>query len=127
MLIVTAGVGQAVVGIIPEDTLLGWHLTGAGMYFLAAPLALILLGWLWLRRTRMSWMLLVFGLVSLGSTAYVLAVGLRVAEPGAMERAMAYPIILGLSLLGLTIAQRVHRERKLVKVRRLTLQQGAHD
>jgi hypothetical membrane protein len=114
-LVLIAGIGQAMVGLVPEDTDLTLHLTGAGMYFIAGPLSLVLLGLLWTRRTRMSWMVLVFGVTSLGATAFVLASGLRVDEPGAVERTMAYPIILGLSLVGLIVAQRVHRERKLLR------------
>ncbi|WP_120521728.1 DUF998 domain-containing protein [Arthrobacter celericrescens] len=116
-LILVAGIGQAMVGLIPEDTELAWHLTGAGLYFIAAPIALAILGFVWLRRSSMSWMVLLFGVVSVGATVYVLASALRVDEPGSIERTMAYPIILGLSLVGLTVAYRVHGERR--RIRRL--------
>ncbi len=115
LLILIAGVGQGIVGVVPEDTNLTLHLTGAGMYFIAGPLSLLVLGVVWVKYTAMGWMVILFGVVSLSATAYVLAAGLRVAEPGAIERTMAYPIILGLSLVGLIVAQRVHRQRKLVR------------
>lgn len=115
VLVLVAGIGQTIVGLVPEDTELAWHLTGAGLYFIAGPLALALLGLVWLRRTTMSWMVLLFGVVSLGATVFVLVSALRVDEPGAIERTMAYPIILGLSLVGLVVAQRVHRERRIVR------------
>ncbi len=114
-LILVAGIGQAMVGLIPEDTELAWHLTGAGLYFIAAPLALAVLGLVWLGRSSMSWMVLLFGMVSSGATVFVLASSLRVDEPGAIERTMAYPIILGLSLVGLTVAYRVHGERRRLR------------
>ncbi|OFI39178.1 hypothetical protein BIU82_15020 [Arthrobacter sp. SW1] len=123
-LVLLGGVGQAVVGLVPEDTFLAWHLTGAGFYFIAAPLALLLLGLVWLRRTSMSWLVLLFGLVSLGATVFVLASGLRVEEPGAVERMMAYPIILGLSFVGLLLAYRVQRERRRLRALR-SLQPGS--
>lgn len=115
VLILVAGIGQAMVGLIPEDTDLALHLTGAGLYFIAGPLSLVILGLVWRGHTQMSWMVLLFGAVSLGATIYVLAVQLRVEEPGAIERTMAYPIILGLSLVGLVVAHRVTKERKAVR------------
>ncbi|MFJ5955200.1 hypothetical protein ACIQC5_04500 [Paenarthrobacter sp. NPDC092416] len=118
VLVFVAGIGQAMVGLIPEDTDLALHLTGAGLYFIAGPLALVILGLVWRGHTQMSWMVLLFGVVSLGTTIYVLAAGLRVDEPGAIERTMAYPIILGLSLVGLIVAQRVTKERKAVRTLR---------
>ena len=114
-LIFVAGIGQAMVGLIPEDTDLALHLTGAGLYFIAGPLSLVILGLVWRGHTQMSWIVLLFGVVSLGATIYVLVVQLRVEEPGAIERTMAYPIILGLSLVGLVVAHRVTRERKAVR------------
>lgn len=45
----------------------------------------------------------------------ILASGLRVPEPGAAERTMDYPIILGLSLVGLIVTRRVQREAKLLR------------
>ncbi|MFJ4208409.1 DUF998 domain-containing protein [Paenarthrobacter sp. NPDC089675] len=118
VLILIAGIGQAMVGLVPEDTELALHLTGAGLYFIAGPLALVVLGLVWRGHTQMSWMVLLFGVVSLGTTIYVLAARLRVDEAGAIERTMAYPIILGLSLVGLIVANRVTRQRKAVRTLR---------
>ena len=93
------------------------------MYFIAGPLALVVLGLVWRGHTQMSWMVVLFGVVSLGTTIYVLAVQLRVEEAGAIERTMAYPIILGLSLVGLVVARRVTKERRAVRtLRRPALQ-----
>ncbi|WP_159703415.1 DUF998 domain-containing protein [Arthrobacter sp. 18067] len=114
-LIFVAGIGQAMVGLVPEDTDLALHLVGAGMYFIAGPLSLAILGVVWRRHTQMSWFVLVCGAVSLGTTIYILAVGLRVEEPGAIERTMAYPIIMGLSMVGLVVARRVTKQRKAVR------------
>ncbi|MCP1412715.1 DUF998 domain-containing protein [Paenarthrobacter sp. A20] len=114
-LILVAGIGQAMVGLVPEDTDLALHLVGAGMYFIAGPLSLAILGVVWRRHTQMSWFVLVCGAVSLGTTIYILAVGLRVEEPGAIERTMAYPIIMGLSMVGLVVARRVTKQRKAVR------------
>ncbi|WP_347109989.1 DUF998 domain-containing protein [Paenarthrobacter sp. S56] len=115
VLVLVAGIGQAMVGLVPEDTELALHLTGAGLYFIAGPIALVILGLLWRGHTQMSWMVLLFGVVSLGTTVYVLAARLKVDEAGALERTMAYPIILGLSLVGLIVAHRVTKERKAVR------------
>ncbi|MGO4146767.1 DUF998 domain-containing protein [Paenarthrobacter sp. YAF11_1] len=118
VLIFVAGIGQAMVGLVPEDTDLALHLVGAGMYFIAGPLSLAILGVVWRRHTQMSWFVLVCGAVSLGTTIYILAVGLRVEEPGAIERTMAYPIIMGLSMVGLVVARRVTKQRKAVRALR---------
>ena len=60
-----AGAGTVLVGLVPEDAGSVWHAVGAIMYFAAGGLALVLLGWLWLRQTPLSWPILACGVVSL--------------------------------------------------------------
>ena len=54
-------------GLVPEDAGSVWHAVGAILYFAAGGLALLLLGWLWLRQTPLGWPILACGLVSLGA------------------------------------------------------------
>ena len=56
-----AGAGTVLVGLVPEDAGSVWHAVGAIMYFAAGGLALVLLGWLWLRQTPLSWPILACG------------------------------------------------------------------
>lgn len=111
----TAGAGTIIVGLVPEDTGSGWHVAGALMYFAAGALALLVLGWLWLRQTPLGWFILACGIVS--SVALIAGglTGMLVPEPGTLERLMGYPITLGVAAAGLVLAQRVQHERTLRK------------
>lgn len=112
-----AGAGTVLVGLVPEDAGSVWHGVGAIMYFGAGSLALLLLGWLWLRQTPLSWPILVCGLVSLGDLVTGGVTGMDVPEPGTLERLMGYPITIGTAAVGLVVAQRVGRDRSLRKSR----------
>ena len=113
-----AGFGTIIVGLVPEDAGSPWHLAGAVLYFAAGGLALLLLGWLWLRQTPLSLLILMCGAVSLAALIAGGVTGMDVPEPGTLERLMGYPITVGTSAAGLVVAQRV------VKERRLRLRQG---
>jgi hypothetical membrane protein len=104
-----AGIGTVVVGFVPEDAGSAWHGVGAVLYFAAGSLALLLLGWLWLRQTPLGWFVLACGLVSLVALVTGGVTGMRVPEPGTLERLMGYPITIGMAAAGLVVAQRVRR------------------
>ena len=110
-----AGAGTVLVGLVPEDAGSVWHAVGAIMYFVAGSLALVLLGWLWLRQTPLSWPILACGVVSLGALVTGGVTGMDVPEPGTLERLMGYPITIGTAAVGLVVAQRVGRDRSLRK------------
>jgi hypothetical membrane protein len=114
-LTVAAGSGTVMVGLVPEDAGSLWHGVGAVMYFAAGALALLLLGWLWLRQTPLSWLILACGALSLGALITGGVTAMDVPEPGTLERLMGYPITVGLAAAGLVIAQRVRRERTVRK------------
>ena len=103
----TAGAGTVMVGVVPEDAGSGWHNAGAVMYFVAGALALLVLGWLWVRQTALGWFILVCGGVSLGAVIAAGVTGMAVPEPGTLERLMGYPITIGMAASGLVVAQRV--------------------
>jgi hypothetical membrane protein len=107
-----AGAGTVIVGLVPEDAGSGWHYTGAVMYFITGASALLVLGILWLRKTPMAWLVLACGTVSAAAVATGGLTGMRVPEPGTVERLMGYPVTVGMATAGLVIAQRVHRHRK---------------
>jgi hypothetical protein len=104
-----------IVGLVPEDIGSGWHLAGAVMYFIAGAVALLVLGFLWLRKTAMAWFILACGTVSAAALATGGLTGMQVPEPGTLERLMGYPVTVGMASAGLVIAQRVHRHRKQVR------------
>jgi len=113
-----AGAGTVIVGLVPEDTGSAWHVAGALMYFAAGALALLILGWLWLRQTPLGWFILGCGAVSLAALIAGGLTGMQVPEPGALERLMGYPITVGVAAAGLVIAQRVQHERTARKLAR---------
>jgi hypothetical protein len=88
------------------------------MYFAAGALALLILGWLWLRQTPLGWFILGCGAVSLAALIAGGLTGMHVPEPGALERLMGYPITVGVAAAGLVIAQRVQHERTARKLAR---------
>ncbi|GAB4100627.1 hypothetical protein GCM10028789_27920 [Sinomonas halotolerans] len=102
-----AGVGVAVVGLVPQDVAQGLHLTGAVGYFGGGSLALVVLGVLWLRRTAAGWPVLLCGGVAAAATALGGVLHMEVPEPGTLERAMGYPITAGIALAGAVIAYRL--------------------
>jgi hypothetical membrane protein len=106
-----AGAGTVIVGMVPEDTGSVWHLVGAVTYFAGGAVALLLLGWLWIRQTPLGWLILVCGVVSFGALVTSGVTGLHVPEPGTLERLMGYPITIGVSAAGLVVAQRVRQAR----------------
>ncbi|MBT2248945.1 DUF998 domain-containing protein [Arthrobacter sp. BHU FT2] len=110
-----AGAGTVVVGLVPEDAGSPWHFIGAVTYFLTGAAALLVLGVLWLRKTRMAWFILACGAVSLAALATGGRTGMAVPEPGTLERLMGYPVTVGMAMAGIVIARRVHRHRKSVR------------
>lgn len=114
-----AGFGTVVVGLVPEDAGSVWHVVGAVTYFAAGSFALLLLGGLWLRQTPLGWFILICGAVSLAALTTGGVTGMRVPEPGTLERLMGYPITVGLAAVGLVVAQRVRQERIRKKARTL--------
>ena len=107
-----AGVGTIIVGLVPEDYGSPWHLAGALMFFIGGGFALLLLGFLWMKQTPVSWFLAACGVVCVGALVVGGVTAMDVPQPGLLERFMAYPVTVGLAAAGLVIAQRVHRERR---------------
>jgi hypothetical membrane protein len=112
-----AGAGTVVVGLVPEDAGSSWHFVGAVVYFLAGAAALLVLGFLWLRKTAFAWFILACGAVSLAALVTGGLTRMDVPEPGTLERLMGYPVTVGMATAGLVIAQRVHRHRKEARAR----------
>ncbi len=113
VLIGVSGLGTIVVGLVPEDTISGLHYTGALLFFIPGGLALVALGWNWRRRQLISAFLLLSGVVSLISTVvFALVPGIEV---GTVERLMAYPITIGLSVVGMVMARGSQQARAAVR------------
>ena len=108
-----AGAGTVIVGLVPEDYGSPWHFAGALMYFIGGAFALLLLGFLWLPHTRMSWFLLACGTVCFAALIAGAVTRMELPEPGTLERLMAYPLTIGFSAAGLLIATRVRRVRRI--------------
>jgi len=107
-----AAAGTVIVGLVPEDLGSPWHFAGALMYFIGGALALLLLGFLWLPHTRLSWFLLACGTACFGALIVGAVTRMELPEPGTLERLMAYPLTVGFSAAGLLIATRVRRVRR---------------
>lgn len=111
-LIAVAGAGIVLVGLVPEDLNPPLHYAGAVMFFVAGGVSLLATAWSWRHASRVSWLLLACGLVSLTATA-VFEFGSGF-EPGTVERLMAYPITIGLAAIGFTMARGVQQARHLL-------------
>lgn len=102
-LLVLAGLGVAVVGLFPQDTVYAAHYAGAAFNFVAGNLGLLLLAVVTRSDPALRWAGLWAGLVgAVGLVALVLfvsraEVGLGI---GALERLVAYPIPLALPVIG---------------------------
>jgi hypothetical membrane protein len=117
-LFVIAGLGVLEVGAVPEDVNFRLHLVGAVANFLAGNLAMILLGWVMIRRSvceglplrLKSWITFTLGSVGLLAT---LALAFRGTpswaafgwNAGAVERVAAYPLPLWLTWTGFLISR----------------------
>lgn len=115
-LIALAGAGTILVGAFPEDVNEALHYTGALLFFIPGGIALVIIGWSWRRFHWTSWLIFSAGTISLLSTIAfgVVTLLLGIAngpDLGTLERAMAYPITIGLAIVGGRIAQGVHRAR----------------
>jgi hypothetical membrane protein len=107
ILLAAAGAGVAVVGLVPQDAVEQVHLAGAVAYFLGGSSALVILGLLWLRRTAAAWPVLLLGATAFVATLVGGAVQMRVPEPGTLERAMGYPVTVGIAVVGAVLAWRL--------------------
>lgn len=115
-LIALSGLGTILVGIVPEDVNEPLHYTGAVLFFVPGAIALVIIGWSWRRLHWTSWLILSAGALSLASTIAFGVVTLLLGigngpDLGTLERAMAYPITIGLAIVGGRIAVGVHRAR----------------
>jgi hypothetical membrane protein len=108
-----AGAGTVIVGLVPEDLGSPWHFVGALMYFIGGAFALLVLGFLWLPHTRMSWFLLGCGTACVGALIVGAVTRMELPEPGTLERLMAYPLTIGFSAAGVLVATRVRRARRI--------------
>ena len=111
LLTFAAGSGTVIVGLVPEDAGSGLHLAGAVLYFAAGSLALVLLGALWFRQSPLGVFILVCGVVSLAALITGGVTGMKVPEPGTLERLMGYPVTIGFATVGLVLAQRARHAR----------------
>jgi hypothetical membrane protein len=99
-LLVVAGVGVLVVGLVPEDENARWHMIGATVNFVGGNLAMILLG----LKNGKQWygrVTLVLGTVGLLATLVLMFRSGLGPEIGLVERLAAYPLPLWLTWTGL--------------------------
>ncbi len=122
LLTFAAGSGTVIVGLVPEDAGSGLHLAGAVLYFAAGSLALLLVGGLWLRQSPLGVFILACGVVSLAALITGGVTGMRVPEPGTLERLMGYPITIGFAAVGLVLAQRAQQARTARRLARAQAQ-----
>lgn len=109
VLIALSGIGIMAVGLVPEDLRSPVHFIGALLFFVAGGLSLLAIAWSWRTVSRVSWAAFACGAVSLTATViFQFGSGF---EPGTVERFMAYPITIGLAIVGLAVARGVRRAR----------------
>lgn len=120
-LLICSGVGVGLVGIFPEDTIPGLHYLGAALFFVAGSVAQFLLWQIWRGRSRTAWLLLVCGVISALATVIFTVFDLWLKTPGFaggfFERLIVYPVVLGLSIVGFTVARGIRAQRKIQRGR----------
>ena len=100
-LMAAAGIGAVLVGLFPEDTIYGAHITGADLAFLIGNIALIVFGFT-LRVPRwFKWYSVVSGVVALAALYLFLSHNRFFLGLGGMERVVAYPQTIWLIVAGL--------------------------
>lgn len=99
-----AGVGAILVGIFPEDSTFWAHLAGQDLAFVFGNIALIVFG-LTLPFSRLfRWYSVASGVVALVALGLFLSHHRFFLELGGMERVVAYPLIIWLTVAGTYIA-----------------------
>jgi hypothetical membrane protein len=99
-LLAVAGVGVLLVGLVPEDEDIRWHLMGAAANFAGGNLAMILLGLASTKQWYGRITLLLGSAGLLATLALMFRSGLG-SEVGMVERLAAYPLPLWLTWTGL--------------------------
>lgn len=104
LLMALAGVGVALVGVFPEDSIFWAHIVGQDLAFVFGNIALIIFG-LTLRFPRwFKWYSIASGLVALVALMLFLSHQRFFLELGGMERVVAYPLIVWLIVTGMYTA-----------------------
>jgi hypothetical membrane protein len=118
LLMGTAGVGAALVGVFPEDTVYWAHLTGADLAFLLGNIALIVFG-RGLRLPRwLSWYSIASGAVALVGLCLFLTHNRFFLGLGGMERVVAYPQTIWLVVVGVYMSGSRQRSAARTSLRR---------
>ncbi|WP_035744187.1 DUF998 domain-containing protein [Haematomicrobium sanguinis] len=118
ILLAAAGIGAAIVGLAPLDTVAWLHFAGATLFFGAGSAVLLLLWRLWRGVNPVSTALLVCGVIAIAATLAFLILVVWLDIPwmpaGLLERLIVYPIMIGVSLAGISVARGVRQARKVV-------------
>lgn len=95
-----AGVGTALVGIFPENTIGALHVTGAALPFLFGNVALVLFGFTLRLPRTLRYYTSISGFVALGGLLLFLTHNYLGLGTGGMERITAYPQTVWLIVFG---------------------------
>jgi hypothetical membrane protein len=96
-----SGVGSILVGLFPENTISGFHITGAGLSFFLGNVALLLLGFSLPNLPRLLKLYTIFsGLIGLITLVLFLKQSYLGLGIGGMERITAYPQSIWLVIIG---------------------------
>lgn len=104
VLLALAGPGYVLVGLYPENVDITPHKIGAGLVFISGNLGLALLGVEVLQASRrriLAISLITLGVVGLMATALLVSGHFLGTGVGGMERIAAYPLPIGLMMVGI--------------------------
>lgn len=113
VLLAIAGPGYIAVGLVPENVNITPHKVGAGFVFVSGNLGLALLGLEVLatfRKTILAIALTALGIVGFIATALLVSGNYLGTGIGGMERIAAYPLPIGLIMVGLFLVQQARIE-----------------
>lgn len=111
-LVAIAGIGAILVGLFPEDSIYWAHVTGQDLAFVFGNIALIVFGFTLRSTSFFRWYTVSSGVIALIALILFLSHYRFFLELGGMERVVAYPLLIWLTVTGSTLAMRYRRARR---------------
>ncbi len=108
-LMAVAGIGAILVGLFPEDSIYWAHVIGQDLAFVFGNIALIVFGFTLRSTALFRWYTVASGVIALIALILFLSHYRFFLELGGMERVVAYPLLIWLTVTGGAFVMRFRR------------------